>query len=209
LLGGPADWSGLRVLAIELSESDVFVTRGGHVDGDGGGRSSVRWSGYGDDLGDDGGSSGGEDADVRADGNGAGAEFHDCGDGDSKHNSGGSERNVERDADGGKRIQQERRAGVYDRSSGDVRNCASDGDAYGRGCSVYGDAGQRYGGDIQFCDPGNGRHADAGYAHGDADGNGDDCGLHVDGHGQHFGDSAGGTERQLYVFGGSGGGWDV
>jgi hypothetical protein len=31
----------------------------------------------------------------------------------------------------------------------------------------------------------------------------------VDGHGQHFGDSAGGTERQLYVCGGSGGGWDV
>ena len=88
-------------------------------------------------------------------------------------------------------------------------NYACDGDAYGRGRSVYGDAGQRYGGHIQFCNPGNGWDADAGYSDGDADGDGGDCGLYVDGHGQHFGDSAGGTERQLCVFGGSGGGWDV
>jgi len=44
---------------------------------------------------------------------------------------------------------------------------------------------------------------------GDADGDGSDCGLYVDGHGQHNGSSIGRTERQLHVCGGSGGGWAV
>ena len=90
-----------------------------------------------------------------------------------------------------------------------MRDCAAGGDADGGGRSVYGDAGQRYGGDISFCDSGNGRDADACYADGNADGDGADRGLYVDGYGQHFGDGVSGTECQLHIFGGSGRGWDV
>lgn len=204
MLGRAAVRSGLRVLAIEFGESDIFGTGDGYVDGDDGGRNSGRWSGYGDDRGDDGGSAYGQDADVWADSNGADAEFYDCGDDDSKYDGGESERNLERDVEGGEWIQRKRDIDVYRGSAGNVVDHADDADAYGRGRSVYGDAGQRYGGDIQFCDPRNGRDADAGYTDRDADGDGGGCGLYVDGHGQHFGDSAGGTERQLYVFGGSG-----
>jgi hypothetical protein len=103
LPGGIADGSGLRVLAIELGESDIFDTGDGHADSDGGGRDSARRSDDGDDLGDGGGSARGQDADVQLDGDSA------------------------------------------------------------------------------------------------------SCGLYLDGHGQRYGDSAGGTDRQLYIFGGAGG----
>ncbi len=147
LSDGIAYGSSLRVLAIEFGEPDVIGSSDGYADGDGGAGGAGGWSGRGDDLGDDGGSAGGQETDVRPDGDGLGAGLHDCGDGKSQYDCGEPERAVERDADGGRRIQRERDADLYGGRSGDV-HYAGAGDADGGRRSVYSDFGQRDGCDV-------------------------------------------------------------
>jgi len=89
-----------------------------------------------------------------------------------------------------------------------VRDCAGFGDADGWRNCFYGDARQRSAGDIYFYDSGNGRNANPCDPAGDADGDWGEHGLYVDGHGQRHGYGVGGTERDVYIFGGSGE-WDV
>jgi hypothetical protein len=87
----------------------------------------------------------GRDADGR---DGTASGFCGCGDGDSEYDGGESDRDLERDADGIERIQRQRVADVHGGSSGDLRDCAVDGDADGCERWVCSDIGQRYGRDI-------------------------------------------------------------
>ena len=105
------------------------------------------------------------------------------------------ERNCDRDG----RIQQQRKPVVLVRGSSHV-HChplSTHADKYRR--AIYSDDGERNGRNFQLHNPGHGRHS---YSH-DADRNADcDCRereFFLDRHGEHSGDGASGTERQLYI----------
>jgi len=85
------------------------------------------------------------DADGR---DGTASGFCDWGDGGSEHDGGESDRDLERNADGIERIQRERVADVHGRSPGNLRDCAVDDHANGRRRWIYGDVGQRNGGNF-------------------------------------------------------------
>ena len=143
LLGGAARGSGLRILTIEFGESDFFCAGDGCTGGDGGDWDSAGWAEDCDRDGDGGGSAFAQDADILVDGDRAGPGLCHRGDRNSERNGGRSECDVERNADGGERIQRQRDVDMYGGRSGDVRNCSGNGHAGVWRNGVRGHARQR------------------------------------------------------------------